>query len=187
MARTPSNMLTLNTPAPDFNLFEPATGQQVCLNDFKGQALLVFFICNHCPYVIHIQTALAELVRTYQDLGIAAVGINSNDVENYPDDSPEHMIRTVQTLGYTFAYLFDETQQVARAYDAACTPDFYLFDTAHRLYYRGQFDASRPGNTEPVTGADLRAALDALLAGQTAPSNQTPSLGCNIKWKASPL
>ena len=184
MARTPSNMLALNTPAPDFALLEPATGRTVRLADFAGQPLLVAFICNHCPFVIHIQEAFAQLAREYQVRGVAVVAINSNDVANYPDDSPEKMIEAVRNHGYTFPYLFDESQAIARAYDAACTPDLYLFDAQHRLYYRGQFDNARPGNDEPVNGADLRQALDALLDGQSAPEVQKPSLGCNIKWKA---
>lgn len=183
MARTPSKMLALNTPAPDFALLEPATGRTVRLSDFSGQPLLVAFICNHCPFVIHIQHEWAQLARDYQARGVAVVAINANDVANYPDDSPEKMIEAVREYGYTFPYLFDETQAVARAFDAACTPDFYLFDAQHRLYYRGQLDDARPGNDQPVDGADLRLALDALLSGQPAPKAQKPSLGCNIKWK----
>ena len=185
MARTPSNMLALDTAAPDFALIEPASGRTVRLTDFAGQPLLVAFICNHCPFVIHIQAAFAQMADEYQQRGVAVVAINSNDVANYPDDSPEKMIEAVHEHGYHFPYLFDETQAVARAYDAACTPDFYLFDAQHRLYYRGQFDNARPGNDEPVDGADLRQALDALLAHQPKPEVQKPSLGCNIKWKAS--
>ena len=185
MARTPSNMLALNTPAPDFGLIEPASGRTVRLADFNGQPLLVAFICNHCPFVIHIQAAFAQMAAEYQQRGVAVVAINANDVANYPDDSPEKMIEAVREHGYSFPYLFDETQTVARAYDAACTPDFYLFDAQHRLYYRGQFDNARPGNDEPVNGVDLRHALDAVLAQQPAPEGQKPSLGCNIKWKVS--
>ena len=185
MARTPSNMLALNTPAPDFALIEPASGRTVRLADFNGQPLLVAFICNHCPFVIHIQAAFAQMAAEYQQRGVAVVAINANDVANYPDDSPEKMIEAVREHGYSFPYLFDETQTVARAYDAACTPDFYLFDAQHRLYYRGQFDNARPGNDEPVNGAVLRHALDAVLAQQPAPEGQKPSLGCNIKWKVS--
>lgn len=184
MARTPSTMLALGTPAPDFSLPEPATGQTVVLNDFQGQPLLVAFICNHCPYVLHIQTMFARLAEEYQAKGIAVVGINANDVASYPDDSPEKMIQQVNDVPYTFPYLFDESQQVAKAYQAACTPDFFLFDANHQLYYRGQFDDSRPHNDLPVTGKDMRAALDSLLAGLAAPINQLASLGCNIKWKA---
>lgn len=183
MARTPSNMLALHTPAPDFSLFEPSTGQTVQLSDFAGQPVLVAFICNHCPFVIHIQKEFAQMAREYHQRGVAVVAINANDVANYPDDSPEKMIEAVKDNDYSFPYLFDESQQVARAYDAACTPDLYLFDAKHRLYYRGQFDDSRPGNEIPVSGADLKNALDHLLAGKPAPEEQKPSLGCNIKWK----
>lgn len=183
MARTPSNMLALATPAPEFALLEPATGKIVCLSDFIGQPLLVAFICNHCPYVIQIREAFAQMATEYQQRGVAVVAINSNDVTNYPDDSPENMVRAVKELGYTFPYLFDETQNIARAYQAACTPDLYLFDANHRLYYRGQFDDARPANDVLVTGADLRRALDNLLTHQPPPESQKPSLGCNIKWK----
>ena len=185
MARTPSNMLALNTPAPDFALIEPASGRTVRLADFNGQPLLVAFICNHCPFVIHIQAAFAQMAAEYQQRGVAVVAINANDVANYPDDSPEKMIEAVREHRYSFPYLFDETQTVARAYDAACTPDFYLFDAQHCLYYRGQFDNARPGNDEPVNGSDLRQALDAVLTQQPAPEGQKPTLGCNIKWKIS--
>ena len=185
MARTPSTMLELGTEAPDFALLNPANGQVVARQDFAGKPLLVAFICNHCPYVILIREAFAQLAKDYQARGVAVVAINANDVANYPDDSPEKMIEAVREHGYSFPYLFDETQTVARAYDAACTPDFYLFDAQHRLYYRGQFDNARPGNDEPVNGADLRHALDAVLAQQPAPEGQKPSLGCNIKWKVS--
>jgi thiol-disulfide isomerase/thioredoxin len=153
--------------------------------DFKSApALLVLFICNHCPYVKHIRSALADLGREYQRRGVAIVAINSNDVQNYPEDSPEKMKQEVKTAGYVFPYLYDETQSAARAYRAACTPDIFLFDKNRRLVYRGQFDDSRPGNGRPVTGRDLRAALDAVLEGKPVPEPQTPSMGCNIKWKA---
>ena len=176
-------MLPLGTDAPDFRLPD-TTGKSVALADFAAApALLVMFICNHCPYVQHIRPELAKLAREYQGRGVAIVGINSNDVVNYPDDSPAKMAEEVRRAGYTFPYLFDETQAVAKAYRAACTPDLYLFDRQRRLVYRGQFDDSRPGNGVPLTGRDLRAALDALLAGKTVPSGQKPSLGCNIKWK----
>lgn len=184
MARTPSTMLALGTLAPDFSLPEPATGKTVALNDFQGQPVLVAFICNHCPYVLHIQTAFARLAEEYQAKGVAIVAINANDVANYPDDSPENMVQQVNDVPYTFPYLFDDSQQIAKAYQAACTPDFFLFDAKHKLYYRGQFDASRPRNDEPVTGQDMRDAMDSLLAGMVAPENQVASLGCNIKWKA---
>jgi peroxiredoxin len=176
-------MLPLGTKAPAFRLPDPQ-GKWVSLDDFKdAPALLVAFICNHCPYVKHIRSRFAELAKEYQGQGVGVVGINSNDVENYPDDAPEKMAEEIKQVGYTFPYLYDESQEVAKAYRAACTPDFYLFDREHRLVYRGQFDDSRPGNGRPVTGADLRAALDAVLAGRPVSSKQRPSLGCNIKWK----
>ena len=184
MARTASTMLELGTPAPDFHLPEPVTGREVSLDDFRdAPALLVTFICNHCPYVQHIRHRLAKLVRDYQGKGLTAVGVNSNDVAHYPDDAPEKMIEEVRNIGYTFPYLYDETQEVAKAYRAACTPDFFLFDRDRRLTYRGQFDDARPGNGAPVTGRDLAAAIDAVLAGRAVPADQKPSLGCNIKWK----
>ncbi len=184
MARTPSTMLELGTPAPDFSLPSPISGDTVSLSDYRGKPLLVVFACNHCPYVLHILDAFADFAREYGSKGLNIVMINANDVANYPDDSPEKMVDLAREHGFDFPYLYDESQQVAQAYQAACTPDFFLFDADHRLYYRGQFDASRPRNDEPVTGADLRAAADALLAGQPAPAEQIPSLGCNIKWKA---
>ena len=183
MAQTPSTMIPLGTPAPDFALPDP-TGKVFHLSDFPdAPALLVMFICNHCPFVKHLRSAIAELAREYQQRGVAVVAINSNDVANYPEDSPEKMAEESRSAGYTFPYLYDETQQVARAYDAACTPDFFLYDKDRKLAYRGQFDDSRPGNDIAVTGSDLRAALDAVLAGQPAPEDQKPSIGCNIKWK----
>lgn len=176
-------MLALGTPAPEFRLPEPA-GKMVSLADFEGApALLVVFMCNHCPYVKHIRGALAKLARDYQPRGVAVVGINSNDVANYPADSPAKMAEESKSAGYIFPYLYDETQAVAKAYRAACTPDIYLFDKDQRLAYRGQLDDSRPGNSVPVTGKDLRAALDAVLAGKPVSLNQKPSIGCNIKWK----
>jgi peroxiredoxin len=176
-------MLELGTPAPDFEL--PDTeGRVVRLSDFSDrQALLVFFLCRHCPFVIHVQECLASLCETYQERGVAVVGINSNDVDNYPQDRPEMMKLQKSEVGFTFPYLFDETQEVAQAYRAACTPDFFVFDADRRLFYRGQMDGSRPGNDVAVTGNDLRAALDAVLAGQPPLDPQRPSLGCNIKWK----
>ena len=184
MARTPSTMmLELGAPAPDFSLADPE-GRLFSLADFSdSEGLLVAFLCNHCPYVQHIRNELAIFAREYQPKGLAVVGINSNDVANYPDDSPEKMAEEVRNIGYTFPYLYDETQEVAKAYMAACTPDFFLFDKDRQLVYRGQFDGSRPGNDVPVTGNDLRAAADTLLAGQAIPADQIPSLGCNIKWK----
>jgi peroxiredoxin len=177
-------MLPLGTAAPDFQMPD-TNGNIVTLVDFKDRpALLVIFMCNHCPYVKHIRSGLAQLARDYLARGAAIVGINSNDVANYPEDSPARMKEEVKAAGYLFPYLYDETQAVAKAYRAACTPDLYLFDKNRKLVYRGQFDASRPGNGIPVTGKDLRAALDAVLAGKPVPSDQKPSLGCNIKWKA---
>lgn len=183
MALTPSTMLPLGTTAPDFQLPD-TNGKMVSLVDFKdAPALLVLFICNHCPYVKHIRAELAELGRDYLAKGVAIVAINSNDAVNYRDDSPEKMKQEVKSAGYIFPYLYDETQSVAKAYRAACTPDIFVFDKNLKLVYRGQLDDSRPGNDIPVTGEDLRAALDAVLAGQLIPENQTPSIGCNIKWK----
>ena len=183
MAAVPSTMLALGTPAPDFRL--PDTEGRLVTRDAFAEApgLLVMFICNHCPYVKHIRAGLAAFGRDYGARGLAIVAINANDVAAYPDDRPEKMAEEQRAAGYTFPYLFDETQEVARAYDAACTPDFFLFDAQRRLVYRGQFDDSRPGNDRPVTGADLRAAADAVLAGATPSTDQRPSIGCNIKWK----
>ncbi len=176
-------MLPLGTKAPAFRLPDPS-GKPFALADFKGApALLVVFMCNHCPYVKHIRDGLARLAREYQPRGVAMVGINSNDVANYPADSPAKMAEEAALAGYVFPYLYDEAQSVAKAYHAACTPDLYLFDRDQRLVYRGQSDDSRPGNGIPVTGKDLRAALDALLAGKAVSPNQKPSIGCNIKWK----
>jgi len=176
-------MLPLGTPAPDFRL--PDTeGKTVSLSDFKGApALLVVFICNHCPYVKHIRDGLAQLARDYLSRGVAIAGINSNDVVNYPADSPVMMAAEAKAAGYLFPYLYDETQGVAGAYWAACTPDFFLFDQDQRLVYRGQMDENRPGGKIAVTGKDLRAALEAVLAGKPVSGNQKPSMGCNIKWK----
>jgi peroxiredoxin len=182
MAAT-STMLELGTPAPHFAL--PDTeGNPVSLADARGaKALLVMFICNHCPFVKHLRPALARLAEEYAPRGVAVVGINANDAERYPADGPEAMRREKAEAGYPFPYLYDETQEVAKAYRAACTPDFFLFDAGHRLVYRGQFDDSRPSNGVPVTGRDLRAALDAVLEGRAVPAEQKPSLGCNIKWR----
>ena len=184
MVATQSTMVALGTPAPTF-ILPDTEGKVVRLSDFSGApALLVIFMCNHCPYVIHIREKLVELVREYQSKGVAAVGINSNDVANYPEDSPAKMTEYADQYDYTFPYLYDETQDVARAYAAACTPDFFLFDRDQKLAYRGQMDESRPKSDTPVTGADLRAALDAVLAGEDVPGKQIPSMGCNIKWKS---
>jgi peroxiredoxin len=184
MVQTASSMLALGTKAPAFRLQDPS-GKWVSSADFeKAPALLVAFICNHCPYVKHVRSSFAGLAKRYQERGVAVVGINSNDVESFPDDSPEKMAEEIKLVGYTFPYLYDESQDVARAYEAACTPDFFLFDRERRLAYRGQYDNSRPNNGRPVTGADLSAALDAVLAGRPVSPEQKPSLGCNIKWKA---
>nr|VFK78091.1 MAG: Peroxiredoxin [Candidatus Kentron sp. SD] len=183
---TPSTMLALGASAPDFSLPDfGAKGKSVSIQDFRGsKGLLVIFLCNHCPYVHHVRGALVDFAREYQPRGLVIVGINANDVANHPDDSPDKMAEEVAKFGYTFPYLFDETQEVAKAYRAACTPDFFLFDKARKLVYRGQFDDSRPKNDLPVTGRDLRAAADALLSGGSIDPDQKASLGCNIKWKA---
>ena len=184
MARTPSTMLELGTPAPAFRLPD-CDGREHALEDFaSASALLVVFMCEHCPFVRHVRAELAAFAREYAARGLAVVAINSNDLVAYPQDGPDAMRRESRELGYVFPYLIDATQDVAKAYRAACTPDFFLFDGTRRLYYRGQFDGSRPGNGVAVTGSDLRGAADALLAGQPAPPEQRPSLGCNIKWKA---
>lgn len=183
MALTPSTMLPLGTKAPNFALRNVVDGVTVSRDDYRDRTgLLVMFICNHCPYVKHVRSELARLGRDYQPR-IGIVAISSNDVANYPDDSPPLMCDEAQCHGYTFPYCYDETQEVAMAYHAACTPDFFLFDRAMELVYRGQLDDSRPGNDKPLTGKDLRAAIDALLAGAPIPSDQKPSMGCNIKWK----
>ncbi len=185
MVKTASTMLPLGTAAPDFSLLNTSTGDTVSLSDFAGKpGLLVIFLCNHCPFVVHLREDLAKFSKEYQAKGLAIVGISSNDVENYPQDGPDKMKEEAQSAGYTFPYLFDETQQVAKDYSAACTPDFFLFDADQKLVYRGQFDDSRPQSGIPITGADLKAACDAVLAGQPVTEDQKPSIGCNIKWKA---
>jgi peroxiredoxin len=185
MVQTASTMLPLGRVAPDFSLVEPFTGRTVSMDDLAdAPALLVVFLSNHCPFVKHIADELGKFGREYQLKGMAMVGINANDVANHPDDSPEKMAEEVKRRGYTFPYLFDESQEVAKAYHAACTPDFFLFDAQRKLVYRGQFDASRPSLDIPVSGSDLRAACDAALAGRQPSDEQTPSVGCNIKWKA---
>ncbi len=176
-------MLPLGTKAPDFRLPDPS-GKIVSLSDLKGAAaLVVVFMCNHCPYVKHMRAGLAQFARDYAPRKVAVVGINSNDVANYPADSPAKMSEEIRAAGYTFPYLYDQTQDVAKAYRAACTPDIYLFDKEQRLVYRGQFDDSRPGNNISVTGKDLRAAVDAVLGEKPVSTNQKASIGCNIKWK----
>jgi peroxiredoxin len=178
-----STMLELGTMAPDFRLPDP-NGKEISSDEFKGApALLVMFLCNHCPYVKHIRSGLAEFVKGVQSAGVAVVGISSNDVAQYPEDGPAKMGEEIRSARYTFPYLYDEDQSVARAYRAACTPDFFLFDKNRKLAYRGQFDGSRPGNNIPVTGTDLRAAVEAVLAGRPVPAGQKPSVGCGIKWK----
>ncbi len=191
MSLTPSTMLALGTPAPDFSL--PDTGLNIVnRTDYRGKPLLVAFMCNHCPYVKHLADALVAFSREYEQKGLATVAINANDIERYPDDAPKKMAEEVDRRGYAFAYLFDETQDVAKAYTAACTPDFFLFDAEHKLAYRGQFDDTRPAriasgvydsSAARPTGAALRAAADAVLSGRPAPADQKPSMGCNIKWK----
>jgi len=183
MALTPSTMLALGTAAPAFRLPDP-DGKQVSLDAFRdAPALLVAFLCNHCPYVQHIREGFARFAKEYQAKGLAIVAINANDAKSHPEDAPGAMAQEIRRFGYVFPYLVDETQAVAKAYRAACTPDFFLFDAARKLVYRGQFDASRPGNAIPVTGADLRAAADAALSGRAIAADQKPSIGCNIKWK----
>ena len=183
MAQTPSNMPDLGLDAPDFSLPDP-TGKLYSLDDFSdAKALLVVFMCNHCPFVIHLREALSAFASEYQAKGVAVVGINANDITDRPADSPEMMAVEIEQQSYTFPYLFDESQQTAMAYQAACTPDFFLYDGDRKLVYRGQFDGSRPGNGVPVSGEDLRAAMDALLAGQAIPPDQKPSMGCIVKWR----
>jgi thiol-disulfide isomerase/thioredoxin len=184
MARTPSTMPPLGMAAPDFDLPVTNTSDRRTLADFDGSpGLLVMFICSHCPFVIHIREELAAFAREYGERGLGVVAIAANDLGTHPQDGPNGMAAEAAAAGYTFPYLFDESQEVAKAYGAACTPDFFLFDGDRRLVYRGQFDASRPGNDIVVTGSDLRAASDALLAGGTPSADQIPSVGCNIKWR----
>ena len=185
MAQTASTMLALGTIAPDFALTDVVSGKTVRRDDFRGKkALLVMFICAHCPFVKHIEKDLAKLGKDYAGQSLGIVAISSNDVNTHPADSPAGLKHQAETFGFNFPYLYDETQSAAHAYDAACTPDFYLFNADFSLVYRGQFDSSRPGNGVPVTGKDLRAAIDTVLAGKPVPTDQSPSIGCNIKWKA---
>jgi len=184
MALTESNMLPLGTQAPEFMLPDTVSDTMLSLSDLiSDRATVVMFLCNHCPYVIHINSEIVDISTEYQAKGVSFVAISSNDVENYPQDSPDKMKQHAQEVGYNFPYLYDETQGVARAYDAACTPDFYVFDGAAKLVYRGRLDDSRPKTDTPLTGRDLRAALDAVLAGEEVAEKQYPSAGCNIKWK----
>ena len=186
MVMTPSTMLALGSPAPDFQLPDVVSGDTVTLGSFADkQALLVMFICRHCPFVVHVQEELARLGSDYEARNVGIVAISSNDAENYPDDSPANLKAMAEELDFAFPYCYDESQEVARSYQAACTPDFFLFDGQRELVYRGQLDGSRPGNNEPVTGKDLREAMDAVLSGAAVSSDQTPSIGCNIKWKAN--
>lgn len=184
MARTESNMLPLGTKAPDFSLPDSVSLNQLSLKNIRGKkGTVIMFICNHCPYVKHVNDEIVRLSNDYRVIGFGFVAINSNDVKKYPEDSPMEMWRTAQKVGYPFPYLFDETQEVAKAYDAACTPDFYLFDAELKLVYRGQLDDSRPGNGIPVNGRNLREALDNILNNNPQRKDQKPSMGCNIKWK----
>lgn len=184
MARTASNMLALGTTVPQFSLPDVVSGRIISSGEFAGnKGLLVMFICSHCPYVKHVQRRLGEITQEYAAKGLGVVGISSNDPSDYPEDSPEGLRKQARENGFTFPYLFDESQKVARAFKAACTPDFYLFDSTQKLVYRGQFDESRPKNDVPVDGRDLRAAMDAVLAGEPVSADQRPSIGCNIKWK----
>ncbi len=179
-----SVMLPLGTPAPPFALRDVVSRQIYSLDSFAGKtALLVMFICRHCPYVVHVEHGIAKIGRSYRDTGLGIIGISSNDPVQYPDDAPPRLKEMAERLGFTFPFCFDDTQDVAKAYQAACTPDFYLFDRERRLVYRGQLDDSRPGGNKPVTGRDLRAAIDAALAGKPVDSNQKASIGCSIKWK----
>ena len=184
MAVAPSTMISLGTKAPDFTLPDTVSEKNLSLNDLKSKkATVIMFICNHCPFVKHVNKELVKLATDYIPKGISFIAISSNEVVNYPDDSPEKMKQTAKKLGYPFPYLYDESQEVARSYDAACTPDFFIYDKELKLVYRGQLDDSRPSNGIPVTGKDIRATLDNLLAGKNIPAEQKPSIGCNIKWK----
>ena len=184
MSLTPSNMMPLGTKAPDFNLIDVVTSEMVSLENIRGNnGTVVMFICNHCPYVIHVNEEMVRVANDYRINGFGFVAISSNDVENYPEDSPKNMLITAENNDYTFPYLYDETQEVAKAYNAACTPDIYLFGADLKLIYRGQLDNSRPGNMIQPTGRDLREALDSVLNNSPQRKDQKPSMGCNIKWK----
>jgi len=184
MVETPSTMIPLGTKAPDFRLPDTVSGKMVSLQEIKSdKATVVMFICNHCPYVQHVRQEFPKLAKDYQPKGVGFVAISANDIEAYPEDSPENMKKMAKQVGIPFPYLYDETQEVARAYRAACTPDFYIYDKDLKLVYRGQMDGARPGNGVPVTGKDLRAALDNVIAGKPVSKDQRPSLGCSIKWK----
>lgn len=184
MALTPSTMTPLGSKAPDFKLKDTISDSELGLEDVKSDtATVIMFICNHCPYVKHVQQGFVKLANDYREKSISFVAINSNDVANYPEDSPQKMKEVADNLGYPFPYLFDETQEVAKAYDAACTPDFFVYDKDLKLVYRGQMDDSRPGNGKPVTGRDIRNVLDSMLNNTPVSENQVPSIGCNIKWK----
>jgi len=185
MARTLSNMLPLGTKAPTFQLPDPTSGNVYALDQLKSdKATVIMFICNHCPFVKHVDKGLVALAHDYQSKGVSFIAISSNDIQNYPQDAPDLMKVEAERVGYTFPYLYDESQAVAKAYDAACTPDFYIFDGEMNCAYRGQLDDSRPGNGKPVTGSDMRAALDDILADRSVSAPQIPSMGCNIKWIA---
>ena len=183
MAATPSQMLPLGTPMPSFSLPDAVSGKTLSASELSGKPAVIAFICNHCPFVQHIRSGLSDFGRYCKEQGAALVAISSNDVASYPQDGPGPMAEEAKRAGYVFPYLFDESQAVAKAFRAACTPDFYVFDASGKLAYRGQFDDSRPGNGKPVTGRDLRAAVDALLAGKAPSPDQQPSIGCNIKWR----
>ena len=184
MAVTPSTMIPLGNKAPDFSLPDTVSGKTLSLNDLRSdKATVIMFICNHCPFVKHVNDGLVKLANDYLPKGVSFIAISSNDVENYPDDSPEKMKLVAKELGFSFPYLYDESQEVGRSYDAACTPDFYIYDKFLKLVYRGQLDDSRPSNGIPVTGKDMRAALDQLLSEKAVSTEQRPSIGCNIKWK----
>lgn len=184
MALTPSNMIDLGTKAPDFKLLDTVTGKPYNLKETKdSKATVIMFICNHCPYVKHVILELVKLARDYQSKGIAFIAINANDAITYPEDAPKKMTQLAKQLGFSFPYLYDETQSIAKAYQAACTPDFFIFDKDLLCVYRGQLDGSRPGNKIPVTGKDIRSTLDNILQAKSVNPQQLPSMGCNIKWK----